>query len=98
MHGLDGCWKFGYDLKIAEGVDVGDAHQGISYYGNMSYGTDTFEIDSYDEGYDDDQSSHRYTCQWLSQSVSDDALLSLPLTLQLFWLETKMSVVILKRD
>lgn len=38
VHGLDGCWKYGHDVKKRmDGFDLGDAEHGIKFYGNMPY-------------------------------------------------------------
>lgn len=38
LHGLDGCWRYGHDLKKREhGFDLGDAGAGICFHGSMHY-------------------------------------------------------------
>jgi len=37
LHGLDGCWRYGHELKLRDGVDLGEASQGLAWYGNNHY-------------------------------------------------------------
>ena len=35
LHGREGCWRHGYDRKLSEGFDLGNADKGIAFHGNM---------------------------------------------------------------
>ena len=38
LHGLGGCWQYGHELKRRDhGFDLGDAHRGLAWHGNMHY-------------------------------------------------------------